>query len=575
MSQPEQNIQVQVQVAQPPELTITVDPVQLPIVAAATIGPPGAQGQTGPQGPQGPQGPVGADSTVPGPQGQTGPQGLTGPASIGLLFNYYYEAATSPPSQPNSGAIRADAPLNLATKLWLTDQDNNSLGAANLLANMSQSATVLVQSYNDVTKWSSFTVTNLPVHKSGYIEIGVSPAAQGQPVPPSTPPDSSCIVALAGPTIASGPKGDKGDPGPTGSQGPKGDIGPQGTVPVNDLTQAQYDALAVKDPNTLYVITDSPLPVGPTGPTGPTGATGSQGPAGVQGPPGQDGAVGPQGPAGAGMTLNRQVFTAVGTFSWNKPANAVQTYVAVQAAGGGGGSGRQGLAGSVRSGGGGGGGGGFAESWLDPAALGPTETVVVAAGGLGGAAAGTVDTSGNPGTAASLTKFGTTAFVQPNRGDPGGGGTAGTGAGAAGGGGLFTGGAGGSGSATGAAGANGAGAPLGARASGGGAGGGITTGNATSNGGQGGVLSSRNYFTPSGVAGGSQDGKSDPTTIPGPGTSGGSGGASNLSAPAGKGGDGVLGSGGGGGGCSVNGSASGAGGKGGDGYVIVLTWCTT
>jgi hypothetical protein len=45
------------------------------------------------------------------------------------------------------------------------------------------------------------------------------------------------------------PEGIQGPPGPVGPQGPKGD--PALWV---ELTQAEYDALDPKDPNTLYVI---------------------------------------------------------------------------------------------------------------------------------------------------------------------------------------------------------------------------------------------------------------------------------------------------------------------------------
>jgi hypothetical protein len=73
-------------------------PSEVIILAAANLGPPGAQGPpgppgadstvpgptgpagpTGPIGPEGPQGPPGADSTVPGPIGPIGPTGPQGP----------------------------------------------------------------------------------------------------------------------------------------------------------------------------------------------------------------------------------------------------------------------------------------------------------------------------------------------------------------------------------------------------------------------------------------------------------------------------------------------------------------
>lgn len=57
-----------------------------------------------------------------------------------------------------------------------------------------------------------------------------------------------------------GPKGDQGDPGPTGPQGPAGVAGPVGPAGADaewvQMTQAAYDALAVKDPDTLYIIVD-------------------------------------------------------------------------------------------------------------------------------------------------------------------------------------------------------------------------------------------------------------------------------------------------------------------------------
>lgn len=49
-----------------------------------------------------------------------------------------------------------------------------------------------------------------------------------------------------------------GPQGPPGQQGPPGNIGPQGPQGLpgqwTQMTQAAYDALPTKDPNTLYVI---------------------------------------------------------------------------------------------------------------------------------------------------------------------------------------------------------------------------------------------------------------------------------------------------------------------------------
>ncbi|MFJ9374442.1 hypothetical protein [Streptomyces sp. NPDC101455] len=81
--------------------------------------------------------------------------------------------------------------------------------------------------------------------------------------------------------------------------------------------------------------------------------------------------------------IDRQIFTASGT--WTRPANAIAVLVQVQAAGGG--------AGGVASTGAGqaacapgGSGGEYAEGWLTPAAAGATVAVTVGAGGTAAAA---------------------------------------------------------------------------------------------------------------------------------------------------------------------------------------------
>lgn len=61
-----------------------------------------------------------------------------------------------------------------------------------------------------------------------------------------------------GPQGVAGAAGATGATGPAGVAGPAGPTGPEGEVPVVSLTQAAYDALAVKDPETLYIITDAP-----------------------------------------------------------------------------------------------------------------------------------------------------------------------------------------------------------------------------------------------------------------------------------------------------------------------------
>jgi hypothetical protein len=79
------------------------------------------------------------------------------------------------------------------------------------------------------------------------------------PVPgPTGPMGPQGIKGDTGDTGAQGVQGIQGPIGQTGSQGPVGNTGAQGPIGPQgvwtQLTQAQYDALPVKDPLILYVI---------------------------------------------------------------------------------------------------------------------------------------------------------------------------------------------------------------------------------------------------------------------------------------------------------------------------------
>lgn len=73
------------------------------------------------------------------------------------------------------------------------------------------------------------------------------------PTGPSGPQGAaSTVPGPQGPAGNTGSQGIQGVAGPQGLQGPKGDPGASGVW--QQLTAASYAALAVKDPNTLYVI---------------------------------------------------------------------------------------------------------------------------------------------------------------------------------------------------------------------------------------------------------------------------------------------------------------------------------
>lgn len=107
-----------------------------------------------------------------------------------------------------------------------------------------------------------------------------------------------------------------------------------------------------------------------------------------------------------------QRFTASGT--WTKPAGLVRVRVMTWGGGGGGG----GSGGS--NGGGGAGGGAYAESVIEAASLGATETTTIGAKGTGGAAS-------TNGTDGGITDFGASPLVRAQNGNAGGGASGGPG----------------------------------------------------------------------------------------------------------------------------------------------------
>jgi Collagen triple helix repeat (20 copies) len=176
-------------------------------------GPAGVKGDVGPAGPTGPTGPTGANSTVPGPTGPQGPQGVQGPQGTKGLTG----ADSTVP-----GPVGPEGPQGIQ-------------GAQGLQG-----------------------------------PIGVTGAASTVPGP----------TGPTGPTGATGPQGAASTiPGPQGAQGPPqffADATSPGVgtldylwVDIDDTsletftgpfwikwsgTQAAYDAIVTKDPNTLYVV---------------------------------------------------------------------------------------------------------------------------------------------------------------------------------------------------------------------------------------------------------------------------------------------------------------------------------
>jgi len=274
-----------------------------------------------------------------------------------------------------------------------------------------------------------------------------------------------------------------------------------------------------------------------------------------------------------------RLYTADATWDNPSPSTARRVFVRLVGGGGGGGSGRKSAAGTIRCGGGGGAAGGLVEFWALTTELGSTQSVVVGAGGTGGAAVTANTTDGNTGTVGGSTSFAGTVAI---------GGLAGTrGTDSNGPGGTAQGGAlvvgvtaqsntpGGNAGAAGASGSAVATISFLAPTGGGGAGG-LDAANTNRLGGAGGAMGTAAAMSVlAGGAGGTSGGGNGGTGNAGRGSgTGGGGGGSNNAGAGGRGGNGGgFGSGGGGGAAGTNiVGDSGAGGNGAQGYALIITY---
>jgi Collagen triple helix repeat (20 copies) len=235
---------------------------------AGATGPQGDIGATGQTGSQGPPGPIGN----PGPQGPQGVQGPVGATGTGITMKG--SVATSG-NLPPTGNMQGDAYIVQADdSLWIWD------GTAWVSGGSIQGPTG-AQGPQGPQGTPGATGSQGPAGPTGA--ASTVPGPQG-PQGPAGPQGLQGSQGVQGPQGATGNTGPQGPIGNTGPQGPQGNQGPAGAADEifvgpsdpgvggtwefwydNDaptptpgvwlqMTQAAYDALTPKDPNTLYVI---------------------------------------------------------------------------------------------------------------------------------------------------------------------------------------------------------------------------------------------------------------------------------------------------------------------------------
>ena len=259
----------------------------------------GDQGDQGPEGPKGDQGPEGPKGDQ-GPEGPKGADGLTTSITLNGDVYTHINGVISLPNYPSLSGY--------ATETYVNNQIANAqLGGDNSDIDLSGFVTKEIGNASQITFNDGQTFQNKL--DSGELKGEQGPKGdqgaqgpkgdqgdQGEQGPkgdqgPEGPEGPKGDQGPEGPEGPEGPKGDQGEQGPKGDQGPEGPKGADGlttsisvngqlythtdgiiTLPdylteeselnadsVDGLslwsgTQAEYDAISIKDPNTIYLI---------------------------------------------------------------------------------------------------------------------------------------------------------------------------------------------------------------------------------------------------------------------------------------------------------------------------------
>lgn len=174
------------------------------------------------QGPQGQPGP-------PGPQGEIGPQGPAG-GSTSIAEYQFKTAITTPPA---SGEVRLNnASQAAATAVYLHGMTWNNTDLMNAFRAIASPTEIYIQDQNDSTVNQHYQASANAIDHGTWVEVPVTWMKGGTALVNQSGQATSIVGLIT--------------QGKTGPQGPPGLW--------TQMTQAAYDALPVKDPNTLYVI---------------------------------------------------------------------------------------------------------------------------------------------------------------------------------------------------------------------------------------------------------------------------------------------------------------------------------
>jgi len=265
-------------------------------------GAPGAEGAPGVNGAPGVSGPTGAAGPqgIPGLQGAQGPAGPAGQSSGAYPFKWSVSTVVS---DPGSGSIKGD--INIATGITILSAsiyDSNGQGLV-ALNELDTNDDLFIYESGDISTWNRYTVTAPPTLNGSPVTWATIPVMFAESGPQQFTPGNNKPVLTTFPI-----RGEPGPQGPMGPQGPQGSVGPQGPMGTldDDLnaiaahgttayglgfldrpdsaaarlymqaaysgdldnvfgiamskwtrwtgTQAAYDAIPSKDPNTLYVV---------------------------------------------------------------------------------------------------------------------------------------------------------------------------------------------------------------------------------------------------------------------------------------------------------------------------------